>query len=81
MTTPTPSPSPSSLTEEFQVTGMTCQHCVGSVVAALGKLASVEAVTVDLNSGGASTVRVTSAAALDRATVGSAVTTAGYQLA
>ena len=76
MTTPTPS----SLTEEFLVTGMTCQHCVGSVVTALGGLDSVEAVTVDLTSGGASTVRVTSAAVLDRATVGSAVTAAGYHL-
>lgn len=76
----TPATSPSSLTEEFLVTGMTCQHCVGSVVTALGELDSVEAVTVDLNSGGASTVRVTSPAALDRATVGSAVTAAGYQL-
>ena len=72
--------SPSSLTEEFLVTGMTCQHCVGSVVTALGELDSVEAVTVDLNGDGASTVRVTSTTALDRAAVGSAVTAAGYQL-
>ena len=77
----TPNASPSPLTEEFLVTGMTCQHCVGSVVTALGELDSVEAVTVDLNSGGSSTVRVTSLVALDRATVGSAVTAAGYQLA
>ncbi|HSP75015.1 MAG TPA: heavy-metal-associated domain-containing protein [Cryobacterium sp.] len=76
-----PTTSPSSLTEEFLVTGMTCQHCVGSVVTALGDLDSVEAVTVELNNGGASTVRVTSTAALDRATVGSAVSAAGYQLA
>ncbi|TFD32253.1 cation transporter [Cryobacterium cryoconiti] len=79
MTTPTTSPT--SLTEAYLVTGMTCQHCVGSVVTALGALDSVEAVTVDLNSGGASTVHVTSPAALDRGTVAAAVTAAGYQLA
>jgi copper chaperone len=77
----TPNASPSRLTEEFLATGMTCQHCVGSVVTALGELDSVEAVTVDLNSGGASTARVTSVVALDRTAVGSAVTAAGYQLA
>ena len=67
-------------TTDYLVTGMTCQHCVASVTEEVGELAGVDAVTVDLNTGGASTVRVTSSAPLDEAAVRTAVEEAGYSL-
>jgi copper chaperone len=38
-------------TQDFRVTGMTCQHCVASVTEEVGELAGVTAVDVDLASG------------------------------
>ena len=35
-------------TATYQVTGMTCEHCVHAVTAELGSLAGVTAVTVEL---------------------------------
>ena len=69
--------STSETTREFQVTGMTCGHCVHAVTEELTALSAVTAVHVDLVPGGTSTVTVTSttpppeddaiAAALDEA--------------
>ncbi|HEY1668055.1 MAG TPA: heavy-metal-associated domain-containing protein [Trebonia sp.] len=60
----------------YQVTGMTCEHCVHAVTEEIESLAGVSAVTVTLVPGGESAVTVTSdgpiateavAAALDEA--------------
>jgi len=71
------------MTEQtFSVTGMTCGHCVHAVETELGALAGVTAVAVDLDAGGTSTVRVTSAEALSADQVAAALDEAGdYQLA
>ena len=49
----------SPATHSYAVTGMTCGHCVGAVSAELSALPGVEAVAVDLVSGGISTVTLT----------------------
>jgi copper chaperone len=69
------------ITSVFQVTGMTCGHCVASVTEELSALEGVSAVDVDLVPGGASAVSVASAAPLDAAAVEAAVEEAGYALA
>jgi copper chaperone len=63
----------------FQVTGMTCAHCVGAVTKEIGKLAGPENVQIALVPGGASVVTVTGAP-LDRAAVAAAIDEAGYEL-
>jgi copper chaperone len=68
--------SPVSTT--VNVSGMTCGHCVSSVSEELEALEGVEAVDVDLNAGGISTVTITSAKALSRSEIGEAVAEAGY---
>lgn len=66
----------------YAVTGMTCEHCVHAVTSEIGALDGVTDVSVDLDAGGASTVRVTSAEPLDDADVAAALDEAGdYQLA
>lgn len=67
-----------TITSEYQVTGMTCGHCVSSVTEEVGALDGVHGVDVDLPTG---RVTVTSAAALDREVVRAAVAEAGYELA
>jgi copper chaperone len=67
-----------SETTTWQVTGMTCAHCVASVSEEIGELDGVESVDVVLASG---RVTVTSATPLGRAAVEAAVTEAGYALA
>ncbi|QIX25462.1 heavy-metal-associated domain-containing protein [Nocardioides sp. JQ2195] len=62
----------------WNVTGMTCGHCVASVTEEIQEIPGVESVDVVLESGA---VTVTSAEPLDRAAVESAVAEAGYQLA
>jgi copper chaperone CopZ len=57
---------------------MTCGHCVSAVSEELEALEGVEAVSVDLNAGGISTVTVTSAKELSPAEIGEAVAEAGY---
>lgn len=64
-------------TTTYEVTGMSCQHCVDAVTAEVGRLDGVEQVTVDL---GAGTVAVTSAAPLADDAVRAAVDEAGYDL-
>jgi copper ion binding protein len=66
-----------STTTTYQVSGMTCGHCVQAVTGEVGALPGVERVDVDLGTG---TVTVTSQEPLDSDTVGAAVDEAGYQL-
>ena len=65
-------------TTTVNVSGMTCGHCVSSISEEIESLAGVEAVVVDLNSGGISTVTITSTGALSPAEIGEAVAEAGY---
>ena len=67
-----------SVTTEFQVTGMTCQHCVNAVTEEVSALDGVSGVAVDLDSGA---LTVTSAGELPFAAVAAAVDEAGYTLA
>lgn len=61
----------------WQVSGMTCAHCVASVTEEVREIPGVEAVDVTLETG---RVVVTSAGPIDRAAVDAAVAEAGYQL-
>ncbi|UBU14062.1 heavy-metal-associated domain-containing protein [Nonomuraea gerenzanensis] len=61
----------------YQVDGMTCGHCVSAVTEEVGKVTGVSGVEVDLASGA---VTVTSAAPIDAALIGAAVSEAGYEL-
>jgi copper chaperone CopZ len=61
----------------YTVKGMTCGHCVNSVSTEIGRLDGVTSVRVDLVD---QAVTVTSAAALDEASVAAAVAAAGYEL-
>lgn len=65
----------------YQVIGMTCGHCVSAVRSELSAVPGVREVDIDLVVGGASTVTVTSDAALELDTVAGAVDEAGYELA
>lgn len=66
-----------SETTIWNVTGMTCAHCVASVTEELDEIAGVESVEVNLETGD---VALTSAGPLDRAAVAAAVEEAGYAL-
>lgn len=67
-------------TQTFQVTGMTCGHCVTAVTEELEAIAGVRDVQIELVPGAASTVTVSSEHDLDRAAVAAAVDEAGYEL-
>lgn len=67
-----------TVTTNVSVSGMTCGHCVSSVSEELEALAGVENVDVDLNSGGVSTVTITSTQELSPSEIGEAVAEAGY---
>ena len=64
-------------TSTFDVTGMTCEHCVRSVGGEVGAVPGVTGVDVDLATG---RVRVTSEGDLDEAAVRDAVEEAGYEV-
>ncbi|HWG02283.1 MAG TPA: cation transporter [Trebonia sp.] len=69
-------------TATYQVTGMTCEHCVHAVTEELTDLTGVREVTVDLRPGGESAVTVASDAPLTAAAVAAALDEAGdYELA
>lgn len=70
----------STTTQEYQVTGLTCGHCVASVKEELGELAGVTSVEVELHNGGVSLVTVESAASLVTDEVRAAIDEAGYKL-
>jgi copper chaperone CopZ len=61
----------------YQVSGMTCDHCVQSVRTELGRLPSVRDVTVDLAAGA---VTVASDGALATDAVRAAIDEAGFTL-
>jgi copper chaperone len=61
----------------WQVTGMTCGHCVASVTEEVQEIPGVTDVSVDLETGSLS---VTSNRPLDVETVRAAVVEAGYEL-
>jgi copper chaperone len=61
----------------YDVTGMTCDHCVGAVTSEVASVPGVTAVDVDLASG---RVTVTSDQPVDPATVHAAVAEAGYEV-
>ena len=65
-------------TRTYNVTGMTCAHCVASVTEEVQEIPGVENVDVVLETGA---VTVTSSQALDDDAVRVAVEEAGYQLA
>jgi copper ion binding protein len=65
-------------TSTYNVSGMSCQHCVDAVTAEVGRLDGVEQVQVDLPTGA---VTVTSRAPLALDAVRSALDEAGYDLA
>jgi len=68
-------------TATYQVTGMTCEHCVRAVAGELKTLDGVSDVRVDLNPGGESAVTVSSAAPLTAGAVAAALDEAGdYRL-
>lgn len=67
-------------TTTFSVSGMTCSHCVAAVTEEVSRLDGVDAVQIDLNAGGTSTVTVTSTQTLPVDAVRDAVDEAGYTL-
>jgi copper chaperone len=69
-------------TATYQVTGMTCEHCVHAVSGELKELDGVSDVAVDVHPGGESAVTVTSQAPLTAGAVAAALDEAGdYHLA
>lgn len=66
------------VTTTYEVTGMTCEHCVSAVTAELTQLPGVREVSVDLPTGG---VTVTSDGPLPIDELRQAVDEAGYELA
>jgi copper chaperone len=65
----------------YQVTGMTCEHCVRAVTEEIESLVGVSAVSVALVPGGESAVTVTSDAPLTTEAVADALDEAGaYRL-
>ena len=67
-------------TTTYEVTGMTCGHCVNAVTSELSALNGVTGVTVDLVPDGVSLVTVTSAAPLQAGAVTEALDKAGGYL-
>ncbi|MDI3195238.1 heavy-metal-associated domain-containing protein [Pseudarthrobacter sp. AL20] len=60
------------------ISGMTCGHCVGSVIEELTAIDGINGVDIALNKGGISRAVVTSSETLDPAEVSEAVAQAGY---
>ena len=69
-----------STSTDYLVTGMTCGHCVASVIEEVSLVPGVSGVTVDLVVGAASTVHVTSAAEPAQSDIRAAIDEAGYEL-
>ncbi|MEU1656271.1 heavy-metal-associated domain-containing protein [Streptomyces griseofuscus] len=70
--------TPASVTTVYQVTGMSCGHCEGSVSGEISRLPGVTSVKAVASSG---EVTVISAAPLDDEAVRAAVDEAGFELA
>ncbi|WP_078107879.1 heavy-metal-associated domain-containing protein [Arthrobacter sp. SRS-W-1-2016] len=60
------------------ISGMTCGHCVASVIEEITAIDGINGVDVQLNKGGISRAVVTSSENLDPAEVSEAVAQAGY---
>lgn len=71
-------PQTASHTTSYQVTGMSCSHCVHAVSSEISLIDGVRGVAVDLATG---RVTVTSARPVDLAAIRAAVDEAGYELA
>ncbi|MCX5557842.1 heavy-metal-associated domain-containing protein [Streptomyces sp. NBC_00038] len=69
--------TPGSVTTVYQVSGMSCGHCEGSVSGELSGIAGVSSVKAVAATG---EVTVVSAAALDEDAVRAAVDEAGFEL-
>jgi copper chaperone len=67
-------------TATYDVTGMTCAHCVRAVTDEVAALPGVRDVDVELVAGGTSVVTVVSAASLPEQAVRDAIDEAGYEL-
>jgi copper chaperone len=67
-------------TQVFQVSGMTCDHCVAAVTEEVGAIPGVESVSVALSPGATSDVTVSSGQPLEIDAVRAAVDEAGYEL-
>ena len=79
-------PKTGAASEEYRVTGMTCSHCVATVIEEVSAVSGVGSVSVELVVGGESLVTVTSAepgntVAPDAAAVREAIVGAGYGIA
>lgn len=70
----------STTTQKYDVTGLTCGHCVSSVKEEVAEIPGVDTVDVELNVGGASVVTVSSENPLDVGQVRAAIDEAGYEL-
>ncbi len=68
----------SGATTTISITGMTCEHCVASVTETLEALEDVQAVSVQLDSGGISTATIRSGTALPLVRISQAVAEVGY---
>lgn len=68
------------VTSTFDVSGMTCGHCVSSVTDEVSRLKGVSNVNVELVIGGASRVTISSTETLDRDAVAAAIHESGYEL-
>jgi copper ion binding protein len=66
------------MTETIHVTGMSCEHCVRAVTAALSAVEGVSSVDVHLDSG---VVTFESARPVDGSAIAAAIDEAGYELA
>ncbi|WP_327428862.1 MULTISPECIES: heavy-metal-associated domain-containing protein [unclassified Streptomyces] len=69
--------TPGSVTTVYQVSGMSCGHCEGSVSGEISGIAGVSSVKAVASTG---EVTVVSAAPLDEAAVRAAVDEAGFEL-
>ncbi|MFF1285542.1 heavy-metal-associated domain-containing protein [Streptomyces sp. NPDC058299] len=70
--------TPGSVTAVYQVTGMSCGHCEGSVSAEISRISGVTSVQAVASKG---EVTVVSDAPLDEEAVRAAVDEAGFELA
>jgi copper chaperone CopZ len=64
----------------YQVTGMTCEHCVSAVQQEISAIPGVRSVEVDMVAGEASTVIVTAESPITDESIRDAVDEAGYSL-
>ncbi|MFI8346591.1 heavy-metal-associated domain-containing protein [Streptomyces sp. NPDC085596] len=69
--------TPGSVTAVYQVSGMSCGHCEGSVSGEISQIAGVSSVKAVASTG---EVTVVSAAPLDEEAVRAAVDEAGFEL-